>query len=63
MIPAMCADRLRCADRQLVDFAHVAPADGARDDNVLGGLRALRAALAAACPDGDCDAPPPGQDA
>jgi hypothetical protein len=35
---------------QLVDFAHVLPACGARDDNTLSGLRALDAALQAAAP-------------
>lgn len=33
---------------QLVDFAHVAAAHGSRDDNVLGGVRALAQALQAA---------------
>jgi hypothetical protein len=40
----------RCHVTQLVDFAHVLPACGARDDNTLAGLRSLAAALTAAAP-------------
>lgn len=43
----MCTAAL-CA--QLVDFAHVLPAGGARDDNVLRGLRSLIAELEALLP-------------
>ena len=45
---AACAQRALSIARQLVDFAHVAAAHGSRDDNVLGGLRALTQALQAA---------------
>jgi hypothetical protein len=47
------ADALRVT-LLFVDFAHVLPAGGARDDNTLAGLRALHAALEAAAAGEQC---------
>ena len=51
---ALTITRPRGPARQLVDFAHVAAAQGCRDDNVLGGVRSLAHTLqaVAACAQG-----------